>query len=323
MNILVTGATGFLGFHICEILIEQGHKVYNFSRSHSDELEDIGVTTRKGDLQVIDSINSALDGIDAIFNVASKVGMWGKWEDFYNINYIGTKNLVDLAIKKNIKYFIHTSTPSVVFGKEPIVNGDEHCPYPEEYISLYAKSKSLGEKYALSKACEGFKVCSIRPHLIYGQRDKNIIPRLIQARTDKKLKIIGNGDNIVDVIHVTNAAHAHIDAFNELRQDAKNNGKAYFIGQESPVKLWDFINKILKKKNLPPVKTKISLRLSYMIGYLIEIFLKTFRIYNIHPPMTRFVALQLGTSHYFSHENAKRDFGYHVRLSLEDSLEQI
>lgn len=323
MNILITGATGFLGFHIATILKDQGHNVLNFSRSHTNELTDIGVETIKGDITNIDDIDKALKGIDVIFNVASKVGMWGKWNDFYKINYEGTKNLVDLAKKNNIQYFIHTSTPSVVFGKEAIENGNEELPYPNEYLSLYAKSKALGERYVLENASESFKCCSLRPHLIYGKRDKNIIPRIIEARKKNKLKIIGDGHNIVDVIHVENAAWAHIDAFNELLSEAKNNGKAYFIAQEKPVKLWVFINNILEVKGLKRVTKKISLKASYSLGLVIELFLKLFKIYNIHPPMTRFVALQLGTSHYFSHKRAQEDFNYKVRITLEDSLKEI
>ena len=323
MKILVTGATGFLGYHICELLLNEGHEVYNFSRSISNELNELGVKTIQGDLQNSSDIKKALNGIEAIFNTASKVGMWGKWEDFYNINYLGTKNLVDEAKEQGIKVLVHTSTPSVVFGMDSIENGDETLPYPNEYLSLYAKSKSLGEEYVLKSSSDTFKVCSIRPHLIYGKRDKNIIPRLVEARKKNKLKIIGDGSNIVDIIHVSNAAHAHIDAFKELLGDSKNNGKAYFIGQESPVILWDFINRILSKKNLPPVKKQISVRTSYIIGYIVEIFLKAFKIYNIHPPMTRFVALQLGTSHFFSHASAKEDFGYKIRVTIEESLEEL
>jgi nucleoside-diphosphate-sugar epimerase len=323
VKVLVTGATGFLGYHIAEQLLAQGHEVVNFSRSHTNELDKLNVTTIKGDITNSQDIDNALQGTEAIFHVASKVGMWGKWEDFYAINYLGTKNLVDAAKKVGIKTFVYTSTPSVVFGKDSIENGSSETPYPSEYLSLYAKSKALGEKYVLAAQSKDFNVTAIRPHLIYGERDKNIIPRLIESYKKGKLKIIGDGNNMVDVVYVENAAQAHIEAFNELLNEKKNAGKAYFIGQEKPVKLWDFINQILKSKGLGQVKKRISLPTAYMIGHLVEIFLKLFKIYNIHPPMTRFVALELGTSHYFDHEDAKRDFGHRPKVSLEESLKRI
>jgi len=323
MNILVTGATGFLGYHIAKDLIDQGHKVYNFSRSHNTELEELGVKTRKGDLSNQDSVDKALTDIDGIFHVASKVGMWGKWHDFYQINFLGTKNLVDSAKSKGIKYFVYTSTPSVVFGKKSIENGDENTPYPDEYLSLYAKSKALAEKYVLESNQENFSVTALRPHLIYGERDKNIIPRLVDAQTKGRLKSVGNRENLVDIIYVENASKAHIDAFNELQNEKKNAGKPYFIGQERPVNLWSFIDQILECKGLGPVKKSIGLSKAYKIGHLVEIFLKLFRIFNVHPPMTRFVALQFGTSHYFSHKNAEKDFGYKPIVSIEESLKRL
>jgi nucleoside-diphosphate-sugar epimerase len=323
MKVLVTGATGFLGHHIAKMLKDQGHDVFNFSRSHNSELDEISVQTIKGDLADKAAIEKSLEGIEAVFHVASKVGMWGKWEDFYNINYLGTKNLVDACKAQGIKTFVYTSTPSVVFGKDSIENGNESTPYPKEYLSLYAKSKALAEEYVLSTNDEDFKVCAIRPHLIYGERDKNIIPRLVDAQSKGKLKAVGNRDNLVDIIYVENAAQAHIDAFNELLDEQKNAGKAYFIGQERPVNLWEFIDQILECKGLGPVKKSISLSKAYKIGHIVEIFLKSFRIFNVHPPMTRFVALQFGTSHYFSHANAKNDFGYTPKVTIEESLQRL
>lgn len=325
MKILITGATGFLGFQLAKDLIKKGHEVYNFSRSSSKELDELGVLTINGDLTNIQNVTDLLDKtpIEAIFHVASKVGMWGHWDDFYKSNFIGTKNLYDLAQKyEAIKYFIYTSTPSVVFENKSILNGDESLPYAKDSLSLYAKSKILAEDYILNKRTR-LLTCALRPHLIYGEKDKNIIPRLIEAKKKNKLKIIGNGENLVDVIHVENASHAHILAFEELTKQAKCSGKAYFIAQEKPVKLWEFINKILETKKISPVNQKINFKTAYYIGLAIEIILKTFRIYNVHPAMTRFVALQLGKSHYFSHERAYQDFGYSPLFNIEESLNKI
>lgn len=323
MKILVTGASGFLGYHIAEMLVEEGHEVFNFSRNHSEELDKIQVKTRRGNLANEREIREALKDIEAVFHVASKVGMWGKWEDFYQINTIGTRNLVDICQEMGIEKFVYTSTPSVVFGRDSIENGNEDIPYPKEFLSLYAKSKALAEEYVLKSNSDKFSVTAIRPHLIYGERDKNIIPRLVEAQSSGRLKSVGDRKNLVDIIYVENAAKAHIDAFKELCTSKKNAGQAYFIGQEKPVNLWQFIDQLLACKGLGPVKKSISLSKAYKIGAVIEFFLKSFRIFNIHPPMTRFVALQFGTSHYFSHEKAERDFGYSPKITIEESLKRL
>ncbi len=323
MNILVTGAGGFLGFYIARDLKELGHKVYNFSRSHHRDLDQLEITTRIGNLNNPESIEKALKNIDAVFHVAGKVAMWGKWDDFYQTNTIGTKNLVEACKKKGIKKFIYTSTPSVVFGEGDILGEDENLEYPKKYLSLYAKSKMLAEKYVLDQNSENFLTCALRPHLIFGPRDKNIIPRLIEASKKNKLKVVGDGENLVDIIYVENAAQAHIQAFEQLSTDSKVAGSSYFIAQERPVKLWDFINQILQINGQSPITKKIPTNTAYRVGAIIEFFLKLFRVWNIHPPMTRFVALQLGKSHYFSHKKAQTDFNYSPSISIEEAIEKI
>ncbi|WP_372654254.1 NAD-dependent epimerase/dehydratase family protein [Halobacteriovorax sp.] len=323
MKILVTGAGGFLGYYIARDLKNLGHDVYNFSRSHHKDLDEINVETRAGNLNDPSSIGRALEGIEAVFHVAGKVAMWGKWDDFYQTNTIGTQNLVNACIEKRIKKFIYTSTPSVVFGSGDIENGNEGLDYPKEFLSLYAKSKMLAEKYVLEKNSNDFLTCAIRPHLIFGPRDKNIIPRLLEASKKGKLKKIGNGENLVDIIYVENAAKAHIQAFESISSDSPVAGSAYFIGQEEPVKLWDFINTILRAHGQDSITKSISIKSAYVVGSIIEFILKVFRIWNVHPPMTRFVALQLGKSHYFSHSKAKSDFGYSPVISTDEAIARI
>jgi nucleoside-diphosphate-sugar epimerase len=324
MKILVTGAGGFLGYHICERLLKEGHEVFNFSRSHHTDLDKLNVKTIKGNLQNSKDVTNALKGFEAVFHVASKVAMWGKWEDFYNTNVVGTENIINACKEHGIKTLVYTSTPSVVFGTKDIINGNEEIPYPTDFKSLYAKSKSIAEKKVLCANKENeLHTCALRPHLIFGPRDKNIIPRLVDAAKKGRLKRIGDGNNLVDVIHVENAAAAHINAFKSLITDKKAQGKAYFIAQEKPVNLWDFINTILTKFNEKPIEKKISFKKAYRIGAIIEFFLKLFKVYDVHPPMTRFVAMQMSKSHYFSHDNAEKDFGYSPELNLEEAIDSL
>jgi len=321
-NILVTGGGGFLGTAICKKLLEKKYNVINFSRNEYIHLTEAGITTRKGNLTDCGSIKAALEGIDAIFHVAAIAGVWGKESDYYNTNFLGTQNLVNEAKAAGIKYFIYTSTPSVVFGKDDIENGDESTPFPDNYLTHYARTKSMAEKLVLSSIDESFYSMALRPHLIWGPNDPHIIPRLVKKAKAGKLKRVGAGNNLVDVIYVDNAAEAHIQALEALAIKPSLAGNAYFIGQERPVNLWEFINSILSHSNVDLVDTSISFSAAYKIGAIFEGLFKLAGIHKPEPPMTRFVATQLAKSHFFSHAKANKDFGYVPSISIEEGLKR-
>src|SRR6188768_3756 len=137
MKILVTGGGGFLGRHLIKMLIERGHQVESFSRSNHPVLDRLGIISTKGDLKNYSQVLAACEGKDAIFHVASKVGMWGKWKDFYEINVKGTKNILNAAKEANVPYLIYTSTASVVFDKNDITGGNENLPYSKRPQNFY------------------------------------------------------------------------------------------------------------------------------------------------------------------------------------------
>lgn len=322
VKILVTGAGGFLGGYIARELHQNDYEVHSFSRSKYQILEQMGVIEHQGNLENFENIKNALVGMDGVIHCASKVGMNGNYQDFYNANVIGTENVIRAMKELGIKKLVYTSTPSVVFGKDDLINADETTPYPDKYLSAYAQTKMLAEKKVIEANDANFWSISLRPHLVFGPGDLNLIPRLLEARKKNKLKIVGDGKNLVDVLYVENAANAHILALEALETNPQVRGQCYFIGQ-GPVVLWDFINTILKHKGLPPVKKKIPLKIAYWIGAVIEFFLKITGNADLHPPMSRFIALQLGKSHCFSHAKAEKDLGFRPKYSIEDAIAKL
>lgn len=325
MRILVTGGGGFLGQHIIkELLKNPSYIVTNFSRHSYSDLEDIGVPTIKGDLRKKEDVERALDqGFEAIFHVAAVAGVWGKYQDYYDINFIGTKNLIEAAKARGIQKFVYTSTPSVVFNKEDLLGVNEEQPYATKFLNAYSETKTMAEKLVLqTNDSKTFLTCAIRPHLIWGPGDPHIFPRLIQKGKEGKLRIVGDGENLVDIIYVENAAMAHVQAFEHLKPGSAVCGQAYFVGQEKPVKLWDFINRVLTNVKVEPVMKSIDVWSAYRLGWLLEKVYKMAGINKPEPPMTRFVALNLGKSHYFSHEKARRDFGYIPKITIEEGLKK-
>ena len=325
MRILVTGGGGFLGTYIIkELLKNPKYMVTNFSRHSYAHLEELGVPTIKGDLRNLEDVKRALgQGFDGIFHVAALAGVWGKYQDYYSINFEGTKNLIEVANSLGIKRFVYTSTPSVVFGDGDLLGVGEEAPYASRHLTPYAETKTMAEKLVLeANNGKDFLTCAIRPHLIWGPGDPHLFPRVIQKGREGKLRIVGDGQNLVDIVYVENAALAHVQAFENLEIGSRVCGQAYFIGQERPVKLWDFINQILGYVKVPPVIRSIDVTSAYRLGWILEKVWKLAGIQKPEPPMTRFVALNLGKSHYFSHEKAKRDFGYIPNVSIEEGLKR-
>jgi nucleoside-diphosphate-sugar epimerase len=323
MKVFITGGGGFLGQHIVKQLIEAGHSVTSYSRGQYPLLNEIGVKTIQGSLEDKQALKLASFGHDAFFHVASKVAMWGKISDFTRTNVEGTKNALEAAKENGIKNFIYTSTPSVVFGKDSLKGVNEDVPYPESSYSRYAASKAIAEKIVLESNCETFKTVALRPHLIFGPGDQNLIPRLIESAKKDKLKIVGDGENQVDVLYVENAAQAHLKAWTALQErPTVVGGQAYFIGQ-GPVKLWSFINKVLACYDLEPITKKISFKMAFTVGNIIEKVASLMGKFEWHPPMTRFVALQLSKDHYFSHEKAFQHLGWRPIIDIDEALRRL
>ncbi len=321
-KILITGGGGFLGTALIKLLKQNAdHEIYSVSRKNYLHLKNEGVSQIQHDLSSAGDLESILPkDIDVVFHTAALAGIWGKKEHFFNINTEGTLKLVDWAKKSGVKQFIYTSTPSVVFGKDDLINVDETTPYPDKHLCHYAASKALAEKYVLQNNSPEMITCAIRPHLIWGPGDPHLFPRIVEKAKQGKLKRVGEGLNQVDIVYVDNAAWAHV-----LAMEAGRNagGKAYFIGQEKPVNLWDFIDTVLKIYSLPKIEESISIMTAYRLGFLFEKIFEFFGINQPDPPMTRFVALNLATSHYFNQENAFKDLGYKPLISIETGLKLI
>ncbi len=322
MKILVTGGGGFLGQALCRRLIAEGHTVTSFSRSLYPSLKDMGVISLQGSVADFPALRQALRDQDACFHTASKVAMWGKWEDFYQTNTIGTQNVIQAMKDEGVPLLIYTSTPSVVFGTEDLINIDESMPYPQRSLSRYARSKRLAEEMVLAANGEDLQTVSLRPHLMFGPGDSNLLPRLIDAHRKKRLKQIGDGLNMVDVLYIENAVDAHVQALHKMITAPQSiTGRAFFLGQ-GPVNLWAFINKIMEKNDLPPVHKKMNFKKAYALGSIIEGFLSLFGRYHVEPPMTRFVALQLAKNHYFDHSKSHHDLGWQPKIDVDEGLKR-
>lgn len=323
MNTLVTGGGGFLGLYIVEQLLQQGHTVRVFCRGQYPALKALGVVTIQGDLRDQSAVDSACRDVEAVFHTAAVPGVWGDWKMYYGINTEGTFNVIRACQKQGVARLIYTSSPSVVFDGADHVDADESLPYPTSWLCHYPHSKALAEQAVLAANIDGsLRTISLRPHLIWGPRDNHLIPRLIQKARSGRLRRVGDGTNVVSVAYVENAAAAHVQAELSLRSSATAAGKPYFINEREAVNLWDWINLILLKTNLPPVEKAVSKATAMRLGAVLEGVWSLFRLGG-EPPMTRFIAAQLAGSHSYSISAAERDFGYRPVCSTEEGLRRL
>lgn len=318
---LVTGGGGFLGFAIVERLVKQGHRVKTFSRGFYPELQALNVTQVQGDISNSEDVDRAVEGSDVVFHVAAKPGVWGKYEDYYNTNTLGTQNVVDACLKHKIRHLIHTSSPSVVFTAGDMEGADESTPYTTTFHTAYIETKKLAEDIVLDAVRhKGLKAVILRPHLIWGPRDNHLVPRVISRA--KKLVKVGYRNNLVDTLYIDNGALAHVLAHEALTRNPALSGKAYFITNGEPRPMWDIINGILAAGGLPPVTRALPHRVVWCIGAVLEFIYALFRLPG-EPKMTRFVADELATAHWFDISAARNDLGYNPPVSTEEGMKRL
>lgn len=320
MKVLVTGGGGFVGGYVVDMLLACGYTVRSFGRSPQPALVEKGVEVICGDLASAGDVRVACRGVDAVFHVAAKAGVWGSWDSFYTPNVVGTRNVVEGCQAEGVGRLVYTSTPSVVFNGEPIRGGGQELPYGRNWLCHYAHTKAIAEQEALAANCDALKVVALRPHLIFGPGDPHLLPRVIESVKAGRLKIVGGGQNRVDVSYVEDVAAAHLNALDALDSGACD-GQAYFISQGEPVELWPWLNQVLAGLGHAPLAKRIPLGLAYLVGGMAEIIWKLFGKSG-EPPITRFVAVELAKDHYFDIEAARRDLGYVPANDMETALRQ-
>ena len=322
MKALVTGGGGFLGSAIVRQLRARGDSVRTFSRKEHKELSLLGVEQFRGDLSDPTAVLEAVRGCDVVFHVAAKAGIWGPYEEYYHTNVAGTGNVIAACLAHNVGRLVYTGSPSVVFDGRDVEGGDESLPYPASYEAHYPHTKAVAEQMVLDANSSFLATVSLRPHLIWGPGDNHLVPRIVEKGRAGKLRRIGDRPCLVDTIYVDNAAEAHLNAADRLQFGAPPAGRAYFISNGEPVPLWEMVNRILAAAGLPPETRSLAPGLARRLGTLCETIWTVLRLTG-EPPMTRFVASELSSAHWFDISAAKRDLGYQPRISLEEGLQRL
>jgi nucleoside-diphosphate-sugar epimerase len=313
---LVTGGAGFLGRRIVDRLLSQGRSVAVLGRTPAPDLEARGVRFIRADLSDARAVSEALKGMGTVFHAAARVGAWGRYADYHRANVLGTRHVLEGCRQHGVRRLVHTSTPSVVYNGRGIAGADESLPLTSRCPSPYPLTKAHAEREVLAAHSPGLATVALRPHLVWGPGDPHLVPRVLASARAGRLRIVGEGRNRVDMVHVENAADAHVAAEAALgAAGSPAGGKAYFITNGEPVVLWDWINGLLSGLGRPAVTRRISLGGASFIGACCEAAWGILRLRG-EPPMTRFIAAELARDHWFDGSAAGRDLGYAPRVSM-------
>lgn len=305
----MTGGGGFIGMALVKELIRRGFEVTTFSRGDYPELAKTGAIIIKGDLCDREAVIKACTGVDIVFHVASKAGIWGSYRDYYRVNVSGTANVIDGCRENKVGWLVYTSSASVVFDGTDIQGGDESQPYPTRPLSHYTATKALAERMVLKADSPSLKTVALRPHLVLGPGDHHLVPRILAQASAGKLIRIGDGTNKTDISSIGNVVSAHICAAQAIQKNPEVSGKVFFITDGEPVVLWDHMNALLKENGLEPVKKSVPAWVALIATAFIEAVYHLFRITK-EPRLTRFLVHELSRSHWFDISAARDMLDY-------------
>jgi nucleoside-diphosphate-sugar epimerase len=320
--VLVTGGGGFLGTALVKLVRERGSKVRSLARRFYPHLHLLGAEQIQGDVADPRDVARAVEGCRTVYHAAAKAGIWGPARDYERTNVLGTENVISACRAHGATRIIYTSSPSVVFNGRDMEGVDESVPYSRRFEAAYPRTKARAEQLILEANSSTLATLSLRPHLIWGPGDNNLLPRIIARARGGRLRRIGRRDPLIDPIYIDNAASAHLLAAERLDPGSPIAGRVYFVTQGETIPLWDMINHFLEAAGLASVRRSVARPVAVVAAGLLELaYVATAQ--TEEPPMTRFLARQLSTTHWFNIDAARRDLGYRPLVTLAEGLRRL
>jgi nucleoside-diphosphate-sugar epimerase len=310
VKVLVTGAAGFLGGHLVDMLLEHGDEVRAMVRP-MEEVSRLGkldgVEVVQGDLTNGESLKRAVQGVKRVYNVAAKTGPWGLEKDYSAVNVWGVADLITAAMDAGVERIVHTSSITVYGHHLHGIITEDHPFHAED--NPYSRTKIAGEKLVADFVKErGAPIVVVRPAWIYGPRDTASFGRFVALVEAGKGFLIGSGKNIVPVVYVRDVAQGLIKA-----GDASDEviGKAYTVADDRRVTQAEYLNTIADFLEVPPVSRKLPYVALYTAGRAAELLWQVLgRRKSAPPPVTTYGVTLLGGNQEFSIEKARRELGY-------------
>ncbi len=318
MKVLVTGATSLLARRTVESLVARGDDVVVLQR-HPSPLD---VEQVLGDVRDPDIVSRAVAGRDAVVHAAAKVGVTGTWEEFRGVNVDGTANLIAAARRHGVGRFVHVSTPSVAHAGRSVVGAGAEPPVLDHGRAWYPASKAVAEGLAADAATDGLPLVIVRPHLVWGPGDTQLVGRIVARARAGRLALVGDGAALVDSTYIDNAAGALVAALDAVMPGAACVGRAYIVANGEPRPIGELVRGICRAAGVTREPRHIPLAVALAAGGAVERVWSATRRTG-EPPLTRFLAEQLGTAHWFDPRPASDDLGWRPTVSIDEGLARL
>ena len=318
---LVVGGTGFLGRNLVEDLLSAGYRVSVFDIRQA--VCDDRVTFFQGDVCSLPDICNAMQECDTVFHCASPPPSLGNRDLFYQVNVTGTNTLISACRDTGVKRLVLTSSASVVYNGVDLKAGNEELPYTTSPIDYYTQTKALQEQIVLKANSPDLMTCAIRPHGIFGPGDQQCIPGIIAAARAGKTKYkIGDGTNLVDFTYVRNVTQGLLLAAESLKPGSLSCGSVYNITNDSPIRFWDFLSRVLTGLNYSAPTKSLPYKFVYFIAWITQLICFIISpIKKVTPTLTPLKVALAGTHHYYSCSKARFEIGYIPKYTMEEAIE--
>lgn len=317
-KIVVTGGTGFLGKRLSEKLSEIGYDVTALGRNDrvGIELEKNGIRYERVDLADKKKLNEIFRNVDIVFHCAAKSSLWGKYEEFYAANVIGTDNVIDAVKSNKVSRMVYVSSPTIYYDNEDFNDFNKVEKKPKKFINYYAETKWLAQEAVDRSYIEGLNTISIIPRGIFGPGDTSIFPRLLKINERVGIPLIKNGEHIIELTYIDNVVDALILC---IETKESNFGKKYFITNNERFVFKELIKAAFKEVNVKPKFKKKNYIALKVVATIIESFYKLFGIWK-EPPITKYSVEILYRNQMFDITNSVNELGYKPKISVEDGI---
>lgn len=325
MTVLVTGASGLLGGAVARALVARGDEVRTLQRRASGVP---GAKDVQGSVTDPAAVARAVEGVDAVVHLAAKVSLAGEPAEFHAVNVEGTGVLLNAAERGGVERFVQVSSPSVAHLGSSLVGAGTTPADPEHARGEYARTKAAAELLALARdrrrrpdgsGGPGPSVVAVRPHIVWGPGDTQLVERVLERAAGGRLPLLGHGAALIDTLYVDNAADGILAALDRAHDV---HGRAYVLTNGEPRTVADLLRGICRAGGVEPPRWRVPAGVARAAGSLVETVWRV-RPGADEPPMTRFLAEQLSTAHWFDQRATRRDLSWRPAVSVDEGLRRL